>query len=91
MFQRRGRRALSAQEGLDSAECYAFVSGVHDSEANRNWEPTKSLSATVCIPPGTNGFSLAEIVANYLDKNPAMRDLSGALVTLQGYGSPPAK
>ena len=73
-FRRQGGRA-SAQQGFDSAMCLAFVEGVHDAEI-LGVSPSQ-LAPAACVPRGSNANSLAEIVANFADQNPALRGSAG--------------
>jgi Rap1a immunity proteins len=72
MITRSGRG--TSQQVQQAARCYGYVTGVFDTLA----ELEGRVVVPFCIPEGTNANALTEIVATFLDKNPARRNHSGA-------------
>jgi Rap1a immunity proteins len=60
----------------EAAWCYGYVTGVFDLVAELTVQGR--ITPPFCIPKGTDSDDLTEIVATFLDKNPARRNHSGA-------------
>jgi hypothetical protein len=71
--RREGRGTV--QEYRDAGICYGFVIGIADTISMLELLGDGTVSN--CIPKETNANTLAEIVAKYLDKNPAHRKGDG--------------
>jgi Ssp1 endopeptidase immunity protein Rap1a len=61
--------------------CLGFVAGVSDA-ANFSRQLTGQSSNTNCIPPGTTIVQEANVVVNYINRNPDKHDLPAAALVV---------
>src|SRR5262245_1489383 len=73
-FKQQAGRATS-QERHDAALCIGYVEGILDSESLGGGSPSHFPAA--CPPNDANSNTLAEVVAIFLDQNPALRHHTG--------------
>lgn len=84
--KRRNGGQATAQQHHDAALCYGFVAGYLDFNSTRQamraelwWAPK------FCPPRRLNANDAAEVVGNYLDRNPQQRHLSGFMLVGQAF------
>jgi hypothetical protein len=79
LTEKNGGRARATQ-AVDATYCVAYVLGVLDMIAFEN--RATATPYFICIPDGINNLSIAETVGNYLDQNPAKRNLAGVEIAI---------
>ena len=80
----RRQDPVTQEEIHDSGVCLGYVMGVVDLVRAEHEEAFKTNKvAPICLPEGTIGVTLTDIVARYLDQNPApFSHLSGGEVVI---------
>jgi hypothetical protein len=68
----------TTEQIADAERCYGYVTGVFDLAEELTHLTMINWHAPYCIPKGTNANDLVEVVAKFLDENPAERNHSGA-------------
>jgi hypothetical protein len=69
--------SATTQQLHEAGLCYGYVTGVFDSVEELTNMRTVDLTAPFCLPKDANANDLTEIVAKFLDENPAKRNHSG--------------
>lgn len=80
-MRQKGGGTTDAQEGVSSGMCYSYVIGVQDTMAFRGFDGDQQ--PPFCIEQGTNGNSVVEVVAQWLDKHPAQRNKAAIFLVRQ--------
>ena len=90
-LRKRDGRVVDSQQGIDAGTCLGFVEGAHDAESMKMGSTTQNGSQ-ICMPANVDANKLAEVVAIFLEQNPALRNLAGyTLVMLAFANSYPCK
>src|SRR5262249_45000203 len=70
---RTGR--VTWEQQAEASRCYGYVTGVFD--LGSELVAVGKITLPFCIPKGSNANDLVEVVAKFLDENPAQEDRSG--------------
>ena len=86
LTRRQGDKGTPQQVG-DAALCLAYVEGIMDAVTSENLHIERSKSnespIPICLPTQITGNTLTEVVARFLDQNPALRTFGGATLVIR--------